>query len=328
MLIKNKKFWEFCENQVTPEAFYEERRTFLKHLGITGLATSLFPFSLFAKKLSFKKNKNYLLQDPLRPLTSEKDATSYNNFYEFSLKKTDVKEKVKAWKLPEVWNIEVKEVDEKVKTFNLQKLIKKIGLEERIYRFRCVEAWSMVLPWLGFPLKHLIQEIAPSSKASYIKFQSFYDVKQAPNFTKLPYYPWPYTEGLRMDEALHPLTFIATGLYGKPLAKQNGSPLRLVVPWKYGFKSIKSIRKIEFTHKRPLGLWQQMAPKEYGFYANVNPKVPHPRWSQETEKVVDGSLNWWDFILGRAKRIPTLMFNGYESEVISLYKGMDLKKNY
>lgn len=328
MLITKKNFWNITENQVTPESFYKKRRFFLKQLGAAGLTSSFFPFSSLAQQLSFKKNKEYLINDPLRPLTSEKDATSYNNFYEFSLKKTDVKEKVKQWKLPEVWEITVKGLDGKVKIFDLESLIKKIGLEERIYRFRCVEAWSMVLPWLGFPLKRLIEEIEPSKKAKYIKFQSFYNVKQAPNFKKLSYYPWPYTEGLRMDEALNPLAFMATGLYGKTLPKQNGAPLRLVVPWKYGFKSIKSIVKIEFTNKKPLGLWEELAPKEYGFYANVNPTVHHPRWSQATEKVIDGSLGLLDFIFGRAKRIPTLMFNGYEKQVSYLYKGLDLRKHY
>ena len=328
MLIRKKKPWDIHNKNITPEVFYEQRRFFLKSLSKAGLIAGFFPHTLLAQKLLFKKNKKYLVNDPLRPLTSKKDATGYNNFYEFSLKKTDVKDKVKSWSLEDPWMIEVKSLEGKVKKFDLDKLIKKIGLEERVYRFRCVEAWSMVLPWLGFPLKRLLEEVAPLTKSKYIKFQSFYDVKQAPNFKKLSHYPWPYTEGLRWDEAVHSLTFMATGLYGKKLPKQNGAPIRLVVPWKYGFKSIKSIKKIEFTNKRPVGLWEQLSPKEYGFYANVNPHVPHPRWSQSTEKVVDGSLSLWDFVLGKAKRIPTLMFNGYEKEVASLYKGLDLKRNY
>lgn len=272
------------------------------------------------KKLQFKKNTSYQVNDKARPLTKEGLATSYNNFYEFSLDKNEVQEKVKNWSLGP-WKIEISGLAGGNKTFDVDSLTALAGgLEERIYRFRCVEAWSMVVPWVGFPLAELIKKLNPGSKAKYIQFRSFDDRKMGTNMNKLPYYPWPYTEGLTMEEALHPLTFIATGMYGKALPKQNGAPIRLVVPWKYGFKSIKSIVKIEFTEKRPLGLWEELAPKEYGFYANVNPQKEHPRWSQATERVLDGKFF--------PTKIPTLPFNGYEKEVSGLYKSLDLMKNY
>lgn len=327
MLIRVKPSWELSENLVTPEDIYLNRRRFLKAAGFSllSLAATQAPFpNAWAKtelqKLKFKKNDKYLVNDKDRPLTKEELAASYNNFYEFSLDKDEVRKKVEAWKLNS-WKIEVSGTKNSNKTFDPDSLTALTsGLEERIYRFRCVEAWSMVVPWIGFPLADLIKKLEPNSKAKFIKFQTFNDHKIGTNMSRLPYYPWPYVEALTMEEARHPLTFIATGMYGKTLPKQNGAPLRLIVPWKYGFKSIKSIVKIEFVQERPQGLWEKLASDEYGFYANVNPKKDHPRWSQATERLLDGKFF--------PTKIPTLPFNGYEKEVAGLYKGLDLMKNY
>ncbi len=305
MLIQKKPSWHISENEITPEHIYLRRRDFMKG-GVSALAA--FALNPLYK---FKESNE-------RPLTKEEHATSYNNFYEFSLEKGEVKKKVEAWNLTD-WKIEISGLVETKKTFSLEELVKLAGSEEeRVYRFRCVEGWSMVVPWGGFPLENLIKKLKPKSSAKYVVFQSFSDHKIGKNMDSLPYYPWPYQEGLTIEEALHPLAFIATGMYGKKLPKQNGAPIRLVVPWKYGFKSIKSITKIEFSDKQPKTLWNELAPNEYGFYANVNPHVDHPRWSQATERILNGK-----FI---PTRVPTLMFNGYEQEVAGLYKGLDLKK--
>lgn len=310
--------------KITPEYLFLNRRQFMKN-SIWASVIAAFPYharaeiSLTGAKLN-EKFKSLLSNDQL---TAEDIATSYNNFYEFSLEKDEVKKRVEKWNLSlKDWKIEVTGLVEKPKTYSLEDLISLAGgsLEERIYRFRCVEAWSMVVPWSGFPLARLIEKLNPKATAKFVQFQSFSDKKAAPNISGLPHYPWPYTEGLTLEEAQNPLTLIATGLYGKPLPKQNGAPLRLIVPWKYGFKSIKSIVKIEFTDKQPKTLWSELAPDEYGFYANVNPEVSHPRWSQSSERILDKSFF--------PKRKPTLLFNGYEKEVAYLYKGLDLKKNY
>jgi sulfoxide reductase catalytic subunit YedY len=307
MLIKNQPSWQLSENEVTPEEIYLRRREFIK-----GGSAALAAFAI---------NPLYKVTDSDRKLTKEDLATSYNNFYEFSLEKGEVQKKVESWKLPDVWKIEVSGLTDQKKTYTLDELIKMAGPEEeRIYRFRCVEGWSMVVPWGGFPLAKLIPKLKPKSTAKYVVFQTFSDHKIGTNMDHLSFYPWPYQEGLTMEEAMNPLTLMATGMYGKKLPKQNGAPLRLVVPWKYGFKSIKSIVKIEFSDKQPKTLWNELAPNEYGFYANVNPNVDHPRWSQATERVLDGKFF--------PTRIPTKLFNGYESEVASLYKGLDLKKFY
>lgn len=307
MLIKVKPDWQISENEVTSEEIYQGRRHFLK-AGTASLAAIAI-------------NPLYKVEDKDRALTKEDLATSYNNFYEFSLDKGEVRKKVEGWKLADNWQVQVTGMVEKPQTYNVEDLIKLAGgEEERIYRFRCVEAWSMVVPWDGVPLEKILAKLKPKASAKYVVFQTFSDKKIGTNMNNLPYYPWPYTEGLTMEEAKHPLTFIATGMYGKKMPKQNGAPLRLVVPWKYGFKSIKSIVKIEFTDKQPKTLWQELAPSEYGFYANVNPTVDHPRWTQSNERVLDGKFF--------PTRIPTLMFNGYEKEVAGLYKGLDLKKNY
>lgn len=328
MIIKPKDSWEISENEVTPEEIYLDRRKFLKDAGfaglsLAGLSTLLHSETAFASSygLPAKANSLYKVEDKERPLTKESLATTYNNFYEFSLDKAEVAEKVKEWKLADNWQVEVTGLTEEPKTYNVEDLIKKAGgIEERIYRFRCVEAWSMVLPWSGFSLAKLIPLLKPKASAKYVGFQTFSDKKIGSNIAKMPYYPWPYTEGLTMEEAMNPLAFIATGMYGKALPKQNGAPIRLVVPWKYGFKSIKSIVKIDFTATQPKTLWNQLAPTEYGFYANVNPTVDHPRWSQASERVINGSFF--------PTRIKTLLYNGYEKEVAALYKGLDLKKNY
>lgn len=284
--------------------------------GLTLGMLMLLPQKVFAQN---KKSNSYPVPADLA-LTKEEVATSYNNFYEFSLEKDEVKPKVENWKLDPNWKIEISGLVQNKKSFSVNELIEMAGgVEERVYRFRCVEGWSMVVPWTGFPLSKLIEKLKPLTTATHIKFQSFSDGKIGTNIKNLPTYPWPYTEGLTIAEAKNQLTLIATGMYGKPLPKQNGAPLRLVVPWKYGFKSIKSITKIEFTNSQPKTLWNTLAPDEYGFYANVNPAVEHPRWSQASERILDKG-----FI---PKRKPTLLFNGYEKEVAELYKNLDLKKN-
>jgi len=309
---------------ITPEYLFLNRRQFMKN-SILATALMTVPYraysevSLAGAKLN-EKFKNLLPKDAL---TSEEVASSYNNFYEFSLEKDEVKKRVEKWNLNlKDWKIEVSGLVEKPKVYSFEDLISLAGgtLEERIYRFRCVEAWSMVVPWSGFPLANLIEKLKPKSSAKFVQFQTFADQKIGPNLSAMSHYPWPYTEGLTIEEAKNPLAFIATGMYGKALPKQNGAPLRLVVPWKYGFKSIKSIIKIEFTDKQPKTLWNALASDEYGFYANVNPAVDHPRWSQATERILDKSFF--------PKRKPTLLFNGYEKEVAYLYKDLDLKKNF
>lgn len=321
MLIKAKKDWEIPEQQITDEWIYLNRRQLLQVGGASVLLSTLFNDWSWAKSLQYTTNSSYKVEDKDREITQEKLATSYNNFYEFSLDKDSVKDKVQKWNLTAPWNVEISGLKEKTKTFDVNELIKLGGgLEERVYRFRCVEAWSMVIPWIGFPLAKLIKKLNVDPKAKYVQFQTFSDKKIGTNMASLPQYPWPYTEGLTMEEAMHPLTMLVTGMYGKDLPKQNGAPIRLIVPWKYGYKSIKSINKISFVEKQPSTLWESLASAEYGFYANVNPNRSHPRWTQETERVINGSIF--------PKRIPTLMFNGYEKEVASLYKGLDLIKNY
>jgi sulfoxide reductase catalytic subunit YedY len=249
---------------------------------------------------------------------SYEDITSYNNFYEFGTDKSDPKANAGAFK-SRPWTVTVDGEAEVKGRFTLEDILKPHALEERIYRFRCVEAWSMVIPWLGFPLGDLIQRFKPTSKAKYVELTTLQDPKQMPG-QRYAVLDWPYVEGLRMDEAMHPLTLMVVGLYGKVLPNQNGAPLRLIVPWKYGFKGVKSIVRIRFTERQPRTAWNLAAPQEYGFYANVNPNVDHPRWSQAKERRIGKSL--------LSPRLNTLMFNGYENEVAHLYKGMDLRKFY
>ena len=246
-------------------------------------------------------------------LTSYDSISSYNNFYEFSLNKEGIDELAKDLKTSP-WAVEVGGLVNKPQTFAIEDLLQKFPQEERIYRMRCVEGWSMVIPWLGFPLGQLLQEVEPVSGAKYVRFETLYDPEQMPG-QKERVLDWPYVEGLRLDEAMHDLTILASGIYGKPMLPQNGAPLRLVVPWKYGFKCIKSIVRIDCTEEMPISAWAGASPREYGFYANVNPDVPHPRWSQSSERRI-----------GELSRRPTLPFNGYAEEVSHLYKDMDLRK--
>jgi sulfoxide reductase catalytic subunit YedY len=249
------------------------------------------------------------------PANTFEDITNYNNYYEFTTDKADVAN-LAAGYATSPWEVTVGGLVNNPKTFSIDEL-RAFEIEDRIYRLRCVEGWSMVIPWLGFPLHKLLKEVEPKSEAKYVRFETIYDPEGMPGIKAYPFYQWPYVEGLRMDEAMNDLTLMATGIYGKDLLPQNGAPVRLVVPWKYGFKSIKSIVKIDLVEEMPVSLWMDAAPHEYGFYANVNPEVKHPRWSQSSERRI-----------GEFGRRPTLMFNGYEDEVAFLYAGMDLKKNY
>jgi len=308
---------------ITPEHVYLGRRRFLAGLAGTGLvaaapevlARAMEGAQAKAGRLSFEPNRRYS--------TSEKqntfeEITTYNNFYEFGTDKSDPARNARHFRT-RPWSVSVEGAAEVTGRFDLEDILKPHPLEERIYRLRCVEAWSMVIPWVGFPLGDLLKRFRPTSNAKYVEFTTLLDPDQMPG-QRYPLLDWPYVEGLRMDEAMHPLTIIGVGLYGKVLPAQNGAPLRLVVPWKYGFKSIKSIVRIRFTERRPVSSWEKRAPREYGFYANVNPAVDHPRWSQKRERRI-GSGAFWD-------RQPTLPFNGYADEVASLYAGMDLVRNF
>jgi sulfoxide reductase catalytic subunit YedY len=249
------------------------------------------------------------------PLNAYEDITGFNNFYEFTTSKTGVVDVARDF-VTSPWTVQVGGLVNKPTTFDLDDIQSRFPQEDRIYRLRCVEGWSMVIPWIGFPLAKMIEEVEPQSEAQYVRFETLLDPDQMPGQKSLPY-PWPYVEGLRLDEAMHGLTILATGIYGKPLPPQSGAPVRLVVPWKYGFKSIKSIVKIDLVADQPTSTWMAVLPNEYGFYANVNPNVDHPRWSQATEQRIRES-----------GRRPTLLFNGYEEEVAELYEGLDLSVNY
>ena len=303
MYLKKKKSWEISESLVTDESYFRNRRSLVSSLGKSALMFSLYPsFSLASYQTTNKINKKYFL--PL-PYTSEKLATTYTNFYEFGSSKNIWR---RASKLNvDNWSIKIDGLVKKKKTLDIDNLKKLIGLEERIYRFRCVEGWAMVVPWLGFPVNKILEIVDPDKDANYVRFETFYDPKIAPG-QKQSWYPWPYVEGISLEEAKNDLAFFATGMYGKDIPNQNGAPLRLVLPWKYGFKSIKSIVKITFTKEKPIGLWEKLAPKEYGFWANVNPNVPHPRWSQSKEQ-----------LLGTNEFQKTQIFNGYEQNVSYLY---------
>jgi len=250
------------------------------------------------------------------PLTPYEAVTGYNNYYEFTTDKEDVAPMAKDFRTSP-WTVEVGGLVESPRTYAVEDLLSAFDQQERIYRMRCVEGWSMVIPWLGFPLASLIQQAGPTGEARYVRFEAILDPEQMPG-QKSRWYEWPYIEGLRLDEAMNDLTILASGVYGKPMPAQNGAPLRLVVPWKYGFKSIKGIVRIDLVAEQPTSLWMAAAPNEYGFYANVNPNVDHPRWSQASERRIGGEL----------QRRDTLMFNGYEEEVGALYAGMDLSANY
>ena len=324
MLIKKSP--DLRESDVTPRDVYVRRREFLKVAGNTALAVTAagaIGGVLTSSEEAAAQNPNAqkltnLKKSPFdtdEKLNSYKDVTTYNNFYEFGLDKADPAKYAGSLKT-RPWSIVVEGQCAKPGTYNIEDIMKWFPLEERIYRMRCVEAWSMVIPWAGFPLADFVKRFEPSSKATYVKFTTLLDMRQMPGQTE-PVLRWPYVEGLRMDEAMHPLAILAVGLYGEVLPNQNGAPIRLVVPWKYGFKGIKSIVRVTFQEQQPLNTWQQTKADEYGFFANVNPDVDHPRWSQRTERR-----------LGEFFRRKTLPFNGYADQVASLYAGMDLRKFY
>jgi sulfoxide reductase catalytic subunit YedY len=313
MLIQRAS--DIASSEITSETLYHNRREFIKTassiLGLTAVG-SIIP-AVPALAAPQAKGKYDTTEKP----TPFEDVTTYNNYYEFGTGKDDPGRRAKNFR-PKPWTVKVEGMCKKPASYNLDDLIKGFATEDRIYRMRCVEAWSMVIPWAGFPLRSLIDRLEPLPSAKYVEFKTLVDPGQFPEQGRsfLKVLDWPYIEGLRMDEATHPLAFIATGLYGKPLPNQNGAPLRLVTPWKYGFKGIKAIVSIRFTDKQPVNTWQVQAPQEYGFFANVNPNVDHPRWSQARERRI-----------GEFFKRPTLMFNGYE-QVAELYSGMDLRRYY
>ena len=306
-------------SQITPESVYLNRRRLLQAalaVGVAGLGGAWAePAPADVAPLAYKRNDRYSLSEAPN---SYEDITSYNNYYEFGVDKGAPAANSGRFK-PAPWSVAVSGECEDKGTFALEDILKGHALEERIYRLRCVEAWSMVIPWIGVPLADVLKRFKPTSKAKYVELTTLKDTKQLP-YQRYPILEWPYVEGLRMDEAMHPLTLMVTGVYGKWLPAQNGAPLRLIVPWKYGFKSVKSIVKINFVEKQPRTAWNVATPNEYGFYANVNPAVDHPRWSQAKERRIGSSGGFF------AKRIDTLPFNGYANEVASLYSGMDLRK--
>jgi len=307
MLIKKPD--DVRSSEITPEELYFGRREFLRAAGLLGVAAAAGGLSAAAASVGRRGSQE---KDELTPFD---DVTTYNNFYEFGTDKGDPAENAKSFKT-KPWSVRIEGLVSKPATYNLEDFIKPYRLEERVYRHRCVEGWSMVIPWLGFPIADLIKTVQPLSSAKFIEFQTLFDPKQMPG-QRAPLLEWPYTEGLRLDEAMHPLAIFAVGLYGKTLLPQNGAPLRTVIPWKYGFKATKSIVRIRFTDKQPRTAWNVAAPNEYGFYANVNPEVDHPRWSQAKERRI-----------GEFRKRSTLMLNGYADQVGRLYQGMDLRKNY
>ena len=324
MLIKKPA--DIKSVEITPKELYLNRRQFIAGTSamVAGAGAALADLGGFgalkqvhaAEKLPNVKKSSYSTDEKQN---SFKDITSYNNFYELGVDKGDPAENAK-YLTTRPWTVSIEGEVKKPKTLDIETIMKLSPLEERIYRMRCVEAWSMVIPWVGFPLSALIKQAEPTNKAKYIHFVTLQDPKRMPGQKPSIFgsvLEWPYVEGLRMDEAMHPLTILSVGLYGEVLPAQNGAPVRLVVPWKYGFKSIKSIVKVRFVETQPPTSWNKMQPSEYGFYSNVNPEVDHPRWSQGTERRI-----------GEFLRRKTLMFNGYGEQVASLYKGMDLKKYY
>ncbi|AFY68832.1 oxidoreductase molybdopterin binding protein [Thalassoporum mexicanum PCC 7367] len=316
MLIKIKPGWFLPEHEATPESVFSNRRQFIKKLGLASISGAALLSgcgkiqqeqvrqnleAANLRGLSFTPNPKFTLD---RPLTSESVAATYNNFYEFSSGK-EVWRNVGSFN-PHPWSVEISGMVNNPQTLAIEDLLAKMPLEERLYRHRCVEAWAMAVPWIGFPLQAMITQADPKPAAKYVKFSTFYRPNEAPLQSKG--YPWPYTEGLTIEEAANELTFVAVGIYGHELPKQHGAPIRLVLPWKYGFKSIKSIDKIEFTDQKPATFWNTLVPSEYGFEANVNPNIPHPRWSQATERMIS-----------TGDRRKTLLYNGYGEYVADLY---------
>ena len=307
-------------SEITPYSQYLSRRDFMRAAGVLAgsallAACAPTPTESAVPPLGSTPVPSGKMDELGDPANSFEDITNYNNYYEFTTDKEGVAGLAERFN-PKPWTVEVTGLVNKPKTFGIEDLLKNFTQEERIYRLRCVEAWSMVIPWTGFTLAGLLKEVEPTSDAKYVRFESVLRPEEMPG-QKSPFYPWPYQEGLRLDEAMNDLTILATGLYGMDMPNQNGAPIRLVVPWKYGFKSIKSIVKIELVEEQPSTLWSMVGPNEYGFYSNVNPEHPHPRWSQANERRI-----------GEFSRRPTLMFNGYAEQVADLYKGMDLNVNY
>jgi len=327
MLIRIPRGWELPERIATPESVFLDRRRLLK-TAAAGTILMAAPAALVgcdseedvavkaepdpsAALYPVRRNETFTLD---RAITAEKEVTTYTNYYEFGSSKNI---HARAQKLPiRPWTVTIGGLVEKPMQIGIDDLLAKMPLEERLYRHRCVEAWSMAVPWSGFPMRALVEMARPLSDAKYVKMTTFANAKVAPG-QREDWYPWPYAEGLSVAEAMNELAFLATGIYGKPMPKQNGAPLRLAVPWKYGFKSIKGIVAFEFTKIQPTSFWERIQPVEYGFWANVNPKVPHPRWSQATERV-----------LGTGERVPTQIFNGYGDYVADLYKNMSTHRLY
>lgn len=331
MLIRIPRGWELPESAATPESVFRQRRALIKGLAAGPILAVALPGLAACDDSSSKKgkaqasgdgdptadlypakrNERYAID---RAITGEKDATTYNNYYEYGIDK-DISAAAQQLKT-RPWTVEFSGLVEKPQTVDIDTLIRQMAIEERVYRHRCVEAWSMTVPWSGFPLADLVKFAKPLGSAKYIRMETFNDPAMAPG-QRTPWFNWPYVEGLTMAEATNELAFISTGAFGKPIAKQNGAPLRLTTPWKYGFKSIKSIVKFAFVEERPKTFWELAGPSEYGFWANVNPRVPHPRWSQASERV-----------LGSNDRVSTLLFNGYEQYVADIYKGLEGEKLY
>jgi methionine sulfoxide reductase catalytic subunit len=307
MLIKIPRGWEIPERDATPEAAYLNRRQLLV---AAGLATSVSMLEAVpAGLIGAKRNPKYTLD---REITPEFAGTGYNNYYEFDDRdKTNVKNLVGRFKI-EPWTIEVTGLCDKPGKYDVEALVKDMPMEERTYRFRCVERWAMAVPWSGFQMSHLMKKLQPKSTAKFVRFTSVNRPGEMPNINATPWYPWPYFEALRMDEAMNELAFMSMGMYGKAIPKQNGAPIRVTVPWKYGYKNPKSIVKIEFVDKQPKTFWNQLQPAEYGFYSNVNPNKPHPRWSQAQ-----------DMVIPKMEIKKTMMYNGYEQFVAGMYNGKE-----
>jgi sulfoxide reductase catalytic subunit YedY len=307
MLIRKRRGWEIPERDVTPESIYLNRRRLMHGFaaGAAGAAAGSFPGGVLAAESRYPASRNdaYTVD---RRTTPAKFVTSYNNFFEFGSHKR-IADAAQALKV-DPWSVVIDGMVEKEQKLGFEDLLAQVDLEERVYRFRCVEAWAMTVPWTGFPMSKLVEIAKPLSKARYIRFETFENPDVA-SAQKQSWYPWPYTEGVTMDEAMNELAFMVTGAYGKPLPKQNGAPIRVILPWKYGFKSIKSLVRITFTDERPVSFWEEMDSNEYGFWANVNPDVPHPRWSQKTET-----------LLSTDEEVPTRIYNGYGDYVAHLYK--------
>jgi methionine sulfoxide reductase catalytic subunit len=317
MLIRRAP--DVAPSEITPPAVWRERRAFVRAAAAAGLVAvtgKSAAQNAAAPKLAGRPSPLSTMERP----TPYKLVTEYCNYYEFGTDKEDPARLAPKMLKPRPWTVQVDGEVSRGRSFGIEDLMKLAPMEERTYRLRCVEAWSAVVPWVGFPLSQLIKRVEPTGNAKFVEFITLADPKQMPGL-RSSVLRWPYTEGLRMDEAMHPLTLLVFGMYGEVLPSQNGAPVRLVVPWKYGFKSAKSLVRIRFVEKQPVNSWQASAPSEYGFYSNVNPEVDHPRWTQASERRLgeDGLF---------AKRRPTLMFNGYAEQVASLYTGMDLRKNY